>query len=162
MRLIRRAPFALRVVERKEGKAGIVYRRKSDSNGRDRLQKLSGFSTLAYTAATPLLRDAVSKSVVEAPASRRGKAQSQGDAQQRKSNSLTAGRFYPLDADWGARVACFAFVSNGLGNADRLIRAAGHLRDSDANEAAWWLGMLTREDNLRPLRALRILTEAVE
>ncbi len=157
MRLIRYAPFALRIVERSGGKAAIVYRRKADKNGKDRLQRLCAISTLAYTAGTPLLRDAVYKSVVEAPASRRAASE-----EPRRTNGLSAGEFYPLDADWGAKVACFAYLAAGLGNAERLMKAAGQLRNADANEAAWWLGMLTRDDNTRPLRALRILTEAVE
>jgi hypothetical protein len=38
--------------------------------------------------------------------------------------------------------------------------AAGHLKEADAAEAAWWLGAMTRRDGRRAIRALRILTEA--
>jgi len=138
---LRQAPFALRVVQRKDGKAAIVYRRAADAKGRDRLQRVAAISPLAYTAALGLLREA---------AGRVGK----GD--------LEAGPFYPLAADWGARAACYALVSGGLRNGERLRRAAGHLRHADPDEAAWWLGMAQRDDNQRALRALRILTEAVE
>ena len=44
----------------------------------------------------------------------------------------------------------------------RLGKAGNHFVSADAAEAAWWLGFLTRDDNLRALRALRILVEAVE
>lgn len=66
-KLIRAAPFALRVVQRKGGKAAIVYRRRADAQGRDRLQRVAAISPLAFTAATPLLRDAVSQSQLEKP-----------------------------------------------------------------------------------------------
>jgi len=134
---IREAPFALRVVQRKEGKAAIVYRRAADAKGRDRLQRVAAISPLAYTAAGGLLRDAAD-----------------GD--------LSTGPFHPLPEDWGARVACYALVASGLHNGERLRRAAGHLRHADADEAAWWLGLMQRNDEQRAQRALCILTEAVE
>ncbi|GAI28825.1 unnamed protein product, partial [marine sediment metagenome] len=62
-KLIRLAPFALRVVQRKDGKAAIVSQRKADEKGRDRLQRLAAISPLAFTASIPLLRDAASKSL---------------------------------------------------------------------------------------------------
>ena len=70
--------------------------------------------------------------------------------------------FRPLDGAWGARVACFALLAAGLRDGERLLLAANHLRHADPNEAAWRLGMLSRDDNVRGLRALRILTEAVK
>jgi hypothetical protein len=76
--------------------------------------------------------------------------------------ALSAGKFHALDAEWGARLALYALVSAGLRDAERLILAAGHLRSAHADEAAWWLGLLTRDDNHRALRALRILVEAVD
>ena len=141
---IRQAPFALRIVQRKTGKAAIVYRRKADKKGVDRLQRVAAISPLAFTAATPLLREAVSR------------------FESQKNLALTVGPFHPLDADYGARVACFALIATGLRDGERLTRAANHLRHADPNEAAWWLGLLTRDDNTRALRALRILTEAVQ
>lgn len=162
MRLIRYAPFALRVVNRANGRGAVIYRRRPDSRGRDRLQKLASISTLAFVAGTPLLRDAVSKSVIHAPVSRRRQSRSQKSEESGRVNGLQPGKFYPLDADWGARAACFAFVAFRLANAERLMKSADHFRHADPNEAAWWLGMLTRDDNTRVLRALRILTEAVE
>jgi len=154
---LREAPFALRVVQRKEGRAAIVYRRRADAQGRDRLQRVAAISPLAFTAATPLLRDAVTQFQVAHP-------EHQDAAPDRSSgnNSLTTGPFHPLDADWGARVACFAIIAAGLRNGERLMLAANQLRYADTDEAAIWLGMLTRDDSARALRALRILTEAVE
>ena len=148
---IRQAPFALRVVQRGGGTAAIVYRRRSDANGRDRLQRVASLGPLAFTAATPLLREGVCRT-----------AASETAAKNDQNEVLAAGRFHPLDRDWGARIACFALLSMGLRDAERLIRAAGHLRHADPDEAAWWLGLLTRDDNTRALRAFRILTEAVD
>ena len=155
--ILRHAPFALRIVKRREGKAAIVYRRRADAEGRDRLQRVAAISALAYTAARPLLRDAINKSQIVV---------AEGEVEEPTGTSgngvLPTGPFHPLDETWGARVSCYALVAAGLRDGERLLRAAGHLRDADPTEAAWWLGMLSREDNLRPLRALRILTEAVE
>jgi hypothetical protein len=150
VRKIRLAPFALRVVERKGGKAAIVYRRTVDSKGQDRLQRLAALSPLAFTAATPMLREAVKESAI-------GRRQPVMTSQ-----TLTIGAFHPLDTDWGARVACYGIIAAGLRNAERLLQSANHLRRSDPNEAAWWLGLLTRNGRVRALRALRILTEAVK
>ena len=150
MRKIRLAPFALRVVERKGGKAGVVYRRTVDPKGQDRLQRLAALSPLAFTAATPMLREAVKESAI---------AQRQPVM---TSQTLARGAFHPLDADWGARVACYGIIAAGLRNAERVLHAAGQLRRADANEAAWWLGLLTRNGKVRAIRALRILTEAVK
>lgn len=161
MKPIRYAPFAIRVVNRSTGRAAIIYRRKPDSRGRDRLQKLVSLSTLAFTAGASLLRDAVSKSVIQMPASRRRRSREQKNEEPRRVTALSPGELYPLDADWGARVACFGLLASGLRNAENLMKSAGHFRNADPLEAAWWLGMLTRDDNLRALRALRILTEAV-
>ncbi len=161
MKPIRYAPFAIRVVNRRTGRAAIIYRRRPDNRGRDRLQKLVALSTLAFTAGTPLLRDAVSKSVIQMPNSRRRRSRKQNGEEPQRMTTLSPGEFYPLDADWGARVACFGLLAAGLRNAENLMKSASHLRNSDPVEAAWWLGMLTQDNNLRALRALRILTEAV-
>lgn len=160
-KVLREAPFALRVVQRKEGKAAIVYRRRADTQGRDRLQRVAAISPLAFTAATPLLRDAVSQSQI-ATSDSQGKNQETVPDRSSENRNLTMGPFHPLDAGWGARVACFALVAAGLRDGERLMLAANHLRHADPDEAAWWLGRLTRDDNVRALRALRILTEAVQ
>ena len=154
--ILRNAPFALRIVQRKDGKAAIVYRRRADAEGRDRLQRVAAISPLAYTAARPLLRDAIKKSEIVVEAREAAAAEANGAA------DLDAGPFAPLDEPWGARVSCYALVAAGLRDGERLLRAASHLRAADPTEAAWWLGLLSRDDALRPLRALRILTEAVE
>ncbi len=75
---------------------------------------------------------------------------------------LTTGPFHPLDADWGARVACYALVGSGLRNAERLHRAAMNLQHADGAEAAWWFGLMGNGGRRRVVRALRILVEAVK
>ena len=162
MRAIRDAHFALRVVQRKEGRAGIIYRRRLDEMGRDRLQRVTALSPLAFTATTSMLREAVQQSEVSIKQSISHPPSQKKRLVNTKSQSLDPGPFYPLDDDWGARIACFGLVAAGLRDGERLLSAANHLRHADPNEAAWWLGLLTRDDNTRALRALRILTEAVQ
>ncbi len=140
---IREALFALRVVRRKEGLAGITYRRMLGRRGRERLQRVAAISPLAFSAGTPLLRAAV-------------RATEGADAR------LSTGPFHPLDLDWGARVACFAVVAQGLRDASRLARAAESLRQLDGAEASWWLGLMDGGRKIRAVRALRTLTEATE
>lgn len=141
---VRNASFALRVVRRRTGDAGILYRRTLTSRRVERLTRIGAISPLAFSAAMPLLRAAV-----------RGSGGSAGVR-------LTSGPYHPLDADWGARVACYTLVARGLRNASRLAKSAGHLKEADAAEAAWWLGAITRRDGRRAVRALRILTEATK
>lgn len=140
---IRQASFALRVVRRGSGDAGVLYRRSLDSNQNERLTRVAAISPLAFSAGTPLLRAAVR--VAGGPGAR-----------------LTTGPYHPLDADWGARVSCYALLASGLRNAERLHRAAENMRDADATEAAWWLGLMSRRNGRRAVRALRILVEAVK
>lgn len=140
----RKAAFALRVVRRRQGHAGILYRRTLTANRLERLTRIRAISPLAFSAAAPLLRAAI--------------CGSGGSAGVR----LATGPFHALDADWGARVACFALVASGLRDGSRMARAAGHLKDADAAEAAWWLGVMMRRDGQRATRALRILTEATK
>ncbi len=148
---LRRAPFALRVVQRNAGRAAIIYRRQANPQGLDRLKRIAALSALSFTASAPLLRQAVlaGKEVKTA-------------AGTPTNDVLSTGPYHALDADWGVRVACFAIIATGLRESERLIRAAEHLRHADSDEAAHWLGLLTQEDNVRTLRALRILTEAVQ
>lgn len=143
MIVVRNADFALRVVRRRTGAAGVVYRRRLDAKGRETLKKVAPLGPLSFSAGAPLLRAAVRNS-------------------NGKPAKLEPGPFYALDPDWGAKVACYALISAGLRNADRLYRAAAHLQHADGAEAAWWLGLMTRADGLRAIRALRILTEAVK
>jgi hypothetical protein len=142
---IRQAPFAIRIVRRQAGDAAIVYRRGLDQRHRDRLRRVASLGPLSLSAGMPLLRGAARSASHGAVA------------------RLTPGPFIPLDADWGARVACYALVAEGLRDAERLTRAADHLRNADAAEAAWWLGLMTAspEAATRATRALRILVEAV-
>ncbi len=140
---IRQASFALRVVRRRRGDAGILYRRTLDSRHDERLTRIAPISPLAFSAGSPLLRAAVR-------------------ATSGQSTRLTTGPFHPLDADWGARVACYSLVAKGLRNAERLHRAAENLRHADETEAAWWFGNMTRPAGKRAIRALRILVEAVK
>lgn len=141
---VREASFALRIVRRRGGDAAILYRRTLTAKRVERLTRIRAISPLALAAAMPLLRAAVRASG--------------GSAGVR----LPAGPYQPLDADWGARVACYALVASGLRDGGRMARAAGHLKESDAAEAAWWFGAMTRRDGRRAIRALRILTEATK
>lgn len=138
----REAAFALRIVRRRAGDAAILYRRTLNKNRQERLTKVGPISPLAFTAGAPLLRTAV----------RRTSGQ---------STKLTPGPFFPLDDDWGARVACYTLAAKGLRNAERLHRAAANLQQADATEAAWWFGVMSNGQRTRAVRALRILVEAV-
>lgn len=140
---IRQASFALRVVRRRAGDAAILYRRRLTPKGEERLDRVAPISPLAFSAGALLLRLAVRE--IAGP-----------------SMKLTTGPFHPLDADWGARVACYALVAKGLRNAERLHRAATNLQHADGTEAAWWLGLMSRPHGKRVVRALRILVEAVK
>lgn len=139
---VREASFALRVVRRRSGDAAIVYRRRLDQNGRERLTKIAPIGTLAFSAGATLLRAAA-------------KGSNGGHAR------LEPGPFLAMDADWGARVACYALVSTGLKDTGRLHKAASNLQHADGAEAAWWLGLMTQPGGKRAVRALRIIVEAV-
>lgn len=139
---VREASFALRVVRRRAGDAAILYRRTLNHRRKERLMRIKSISPLAFTTGLSLLRSAV-----RAVAGNGAK--------------LSPGPFHALDPDWGARVACYALVASGLRNAERMTRAAAHLREADATEAAWWFALMTRRDGKRAIRALRVLTEAV-
>ena len=147
MTAIRRAPFAVRFVQRSAGLAAIVYARRTTDDGKDRLQRIGSMGPLAVSAAAGFLRQAIQQS-----ASPTGS----------RSELIAPGPYRPLDAEWGPRVACYAIVAAGLRDPERLMRAAANLRAANAVEAAWWLGLLYRSLDNRPVRALRILTEAVE
>jgi len=140
---IRQASFALRVVRRRTGDAAIFYRRRLTARGEERLDRIAPISPLTFSAGASLLRAAIRQ---------------MGGASAR----LTTGPFHPLDEDWGARVGCYALVASGLRSPERLHRAALHLQHADGAEAAWWLGLMTRPGGKRAIRALRILTEAVQ
>ncbi len=134
-----KADFALRFVRRKDGTAGIVYQRKLDNKGRERLQRVASISPLALQAGMSLVRAATGRNGIP-----------------------SGGAFIPLSAEWGTRLACYGVLSAGLRHSERLARAALHLQYTDPVDSAWWLGMVTREDKMRAIRALRILVEAVE
>src|SRR5689334_10061096 len=138
---VREAAFALRVVRRRDGDAGILYRRTLTAKRVERLTRIRAISPLAFAAAMPLLRAAV-----------RGSGGNVGVR-------LSTGPYHPLDTDWGVRVGCYSIVASGLRDGARMARAAAHLKDADAAEAAWWFGAMTRRDGRRSIRALRILTE---
>ena len=140
---VRQASFALRVVRRHRGDAAILYRRSLTREQQERLTKVRSISPLAFSAGVALLRAAVRATA--GPAAR-----------------LATGPFHPLDADWGARVACYAVVAAGLRNGERLHRAATNLQHADATEAAWWFGLMMNSKGRRAVRALRILVEAVK
>lgn len=140
---VRKASFALRVVRRRAGDAGVLYRRSLDDKRRERLTKVAPISPLAFSAGSSLLRSAV-----RATAGTTAK--------------LTPGPFHPLDPDWGARVACYAIVASGLRDPDQMQRAAANFQRADGAEATWWLGLMGNGRRRRAVRALRILVEAVQ
>jgi len=140
---IRDASFALRVVRRRAGDAAILYRRRLTGKGQEKLDRIAPISPLAFSAGAALLRSAIR--VCEGP-----------------SAKLTTGPFHPLDADWGARVACYSLIASGLRNAERLHKAAVNLQHADGTEASWWFGVMARPAGKRAIRALRILVEAVK
>jgi len=142
---IREASFALRVVRRRLGDAAILYRRSLDEKMNERLTRVAAISPLAFASASQMIRQAVKENL---PKGVRLK--------------LDPGPFYPLDDDWGARVACYAMVAAGLRNADRLHKASAHLHTADPGEAAWWFGLMRNGRLRRTRRALRILLEAVQ
>jgi hypothetical protein len=139
---IREAPFALRVVRRRSGDAGIVYRRRLTKKGEERLDRIGSISPLAFSAGAALLRAGTRKI-------------------SGTSTVLSYGPYHPLDADWGARIACYSLVAAGLCNPERLHEAATNLQHADGTEASWWLGLMQRRNGSRAVRALRILIEAV-
>jgi hypothetical protein len=150
MKLIRSAPFAFKVLDNSSGRTAVIYRRRRDAAGRDRLQRIAKLSPLAFTAGMSLLKDAAAKSIIA------------GSSPQ-ANNGFLPGKLYPMDSDWGSRVACFSFITAGLRNAERILKAAAHMREADGNDAAWWLGMLWNDGkDKRALRALRILAGAVK
>jgi hypothetical protein len=139
-RAIRAAPFALRVVQRRQGLAAIIYRRRVNARMEERFDKVAAISALAFTAGSGLLRAAARLS---------------------GTPRLAPGPFLPLDEDWGVRVAGFALVARGLRDARRLSKAAEHWRSADAAEAAFWFGRMQDGRAQRYVRAARIITEAV-
>lgn len=140
---VRKASFALRVVRRRAGDAGVLYRRSLDDKRRERLTKVAPISPLAFSAGSSLLRSAVR-------------------AAAGPTAKLTPGPFHPLDPDWGARVACYAIVASGLRDPDRMHRAAANFQRADGAEATWWLGLMGNGRRRRAVRALRILVEAAQ
>lgn len=142
-RQVRQASFAVRIVRRRGGDAAIVYRRSLTKHRQELLKRIAAISPLAFTVGAPLLKEAVR-------------------ACEGSAAKLTSGPYHPLDADWGARVACYAVLAHGLRNADRLSRAAKNLREADGPEVAWWLGLMNNGQGKRAVRALRILVEAVK
>lgn len=138
---IRDASFALRIVKRKAGTAAIIYRRSLKKSGEERLARVAAIGPLAFSAGASLLRASV-----------RGVG----------INKFTPGPFYPLDQDYGARVACYALLTSGLRNATAMHNAADSMKRADATEAAWWLGLISGAHRVRAIRALRILVEAVK
>lgn len=139
---LRQAPFALRVTRRSEGLAGVVYRRSSGKNGYDHLHRIAGISPAAFSAGRMLLEKA--------------------NLALNGTRKLEPGPFVPLNEDWGSRIGCYAIVTSGLRHPEKMLHAAQHFLNADGAEAAWWLGTLTRTEDSRPMRALRILTEATE
>ena len=140
---VRQAAYALRVVRRSTGAAGIVYRRELTEKREERLTRVGALSPLAFSAGAGLVRAAVRATAGPKAA-------------------LSEGPFHPLDWEWGPRVACYCLVARGLRNAERLHRAAENLRHADGAEAAWWFGLMGNSQSKRATRAFRILVEATK
>lgn len=138
---VRDASFALRVVKRRTGTAGIIYRRSLKPNGEERLTRVSALGPLAFSAGATLLRGSVRGASV---------------------TKFTPGPYYPVDQDYGVRVACYALLTSGLRNAAAMHNAADAMKRADATEAAWWFGLMSGARRVRAIRALRILVEAVK
>lgn len=132
--------FTIRLMRRREGMVGHIYQRQLDTQGRFRLQRIGALNPLALRAASSMLRQALPHT----------------------KQDLKTGKHYPLSEVWGARLACYALLSAGLRSVERLERAAWHMERADPIEAAYWLGRLQHAPDSRPLRALRILVEAVD
>ncbi|NLX44020.1 MAG: hypothetical protein GXY79_11135 [Chloroflexi bacterium] len=149
---LRDAPFALRITQRAGGRAAIIYRRQADPEGRDRLQRVGDLPPLALQATLPMVREAI----------RAGRQRLIHNGGNDGNGLMEPGAFKPLDSQWGVRVACYALVTASLRDGERMLLASEHLRHANPDQLAWWLGLLMQRDNVRALRALRILTEAVQ
>jgi len=152
------APYAIRITVRREGETVLVYRRAPDASRRDRLQRIATIGPLARTVADGMLRRAAEGTEEpDAQAGRRRRKVIPPD----DSWPLAVGKYHPMRAEWGARLACLAIVSKGVRDHDRLAIAAGRITGLSGTDAAWWVGLLTGPGAERAARALRILTEAV-
>jgi hypothetical protein len=137
------APFSFRVTFRKGGEAAVIYRRMLDKKSKETLQRIVAVSPQSFAAGKGLFRAAVK------------------DLSGNVKEIGSDGHHHPLDADWGARIACFGFVAVGLADPEKIYRAASNLQHTDGAEAAWWLGKIWHSQTSRPVRALRILVGAV-
>ena len=140
---LKNAPFSFRITFRKGGEAAIIYRRMLDKRSRETLQRIVAVSPQALAAGRGLFNAAVK------------------DIRGNSNTVVSNGHHQSLDADWGARIACFGFVSSGLADPEKIYRAAINLQHTDGSEAAWWLGKIWNSQTSRPIRALRILVGAV-
>ena len=151
------APYAIRITLRREGETVLVYRRAPDASRRDRLQRIATIGPLARTVADGLLRRAAEGT--EEPDAKQGRRRR--PVASGASWPLAVGKYHPMRAEWGARLACLAIVSKGVRDHDRLAIAAGRITGLSGTDAAWWVGLRTGPGAERAARALRILTEAV-
>ena len=98
---------------------------------------------MAFTAGLPLLRTAVVS--MSGPGKK----------------LVAGGKFLPLDPDWGAAWPATPWFPRGCATLSAYFMRR-IIPDADGAEAAWWLGMMRNGHRKRPLRALRILVEAVK
>ena len=124
---IRQAPCALQIVRRRAGDAASLYRRSLDAKRKERLTRIVSISPLAFAAGAPLLRAAV-------------RATRGGDAMLR----IAPGPFFPLDPDWGARVACYALV------ASRVRKGVGDVSARAMTSVARWANGATFSGDTSP------------
>ena len=131
--------YSLRVRRRRDGLAATVLRLRLDDEGRERPARLISISPVALLEGGMLIREAI-RSVEPWPALEPGT--------------------YPVDDDYGARLACYAAVVRGLRNREGMRNAASAILLLDGTEAAWWLAIMRDGRGRRGVRALRILVGA--
>ncbi len=98
---LKNAPFSFRITFRKGGEAAIIYRRMLDKRSRETLQRIVAVSPQAFAAGRGLFNAAVK------------------DIRGNSNTVVSNGHHQSLDADWGARIACFGFVSSGLADPEK-------------------------------------------
>ncbi len=148
------APFQIRINIGTGGLIATLYRRETDpKDGEVKPMRVCTINALAYTAGKPLVRDAITAGKALWIVRRKWAA---------VAESPRVGQAYSICSDWGPRIGCFGLVAAGLKDGDRLSYATSYFSRMDSAEAAWWFGMLLVDRSDRAVRALRILSGAVE
>lgn len=148
------SPFRIRINIGTGGLIATLYRRETDpKDGEVKPMRVCTINALAYTAGKPLVRDAITAGkALWVVRGKRGAI----------AESPRAGQTYSICSDWGPRIGCYGLLATGLGDGDRLYYASSYFSRMDSAEAAWWFGALLSDRSDRTVRALRILSGAVE